>query len=541
MKFSFQKLALGLSAAILLAATVESGAFALLGPVQPWMQATNGVILPGDIGGPMCISNGYRWNVPVLTYGFDQSFLDFFGTNGVAAVEGAIQILNALPPASQMVLTNYPFDSRNLNYTAEAQSLFDLKTQTLSLLLEHLGLAQPTRNVYVLHDWNPGFFAQPLQDLDITIYGMPISYEEDPNGFDPGAYAGHPGYITNFVAGFNFDPETFEPSAFINNTAYAGTFGYEATGLTFIQTFAPDPSAHSYSAVADFSLDAGVFDNEINDGGLYYCGLTRDDVGGLCHLLSTNNANYETLLPGIAGVGINSHSFVNGAWRPGVDKITFIPQPVDAQSGTFLPTTNYFTDSYLTNGVLNQQQLARVISQPDFLFSAGDVTLGIPVVPFFARTGTTNWLNNATANGNTNGAGPGLIQPPVQIVFNKLGRQLASDSYTSENQAVDFSQFWGSFDGSTNAPVVYPISQTVTNQMTVRMRLAFAGNQQESFVWKSFVWKPASLAGAQFAMQTSTNLVAWTTLFALTNNGSVCTYFNDNPASLSRFYRLIQP
>ncbi|HTV76552.1 MAG TPA: hypothetical protein VMD57_06080, partial [Candidatus Baltobacteraceae bacterium] len=68
-----------MSAAFLIVSAVESDAFALLGPVQPWMQSTNGVIQPGDIGGPMCISNEYRWNVPVLTYGFDQSFLNFFG------------------------------------------------------------------------------------------------------------------------------------------------------------------------------------------------------------------------------------------------------------------------------------------------------------------------------------------------------------------------------------------------------------------------------------------------------------------------------
>ena len=87
MKFCLQKVAVCLSAACLFALTVKSGAFALLGPVQPWMQVTNGVIGSGDIGGPMDISNEYRWNVPVVTYGFDQSFMDYFGTNGVAAVD----------------------------------------------------------------------------------------------------------------------------------------------------------------------------------------------------------------------------------------------------------------------------------------------------------------------------------------------------------------------------------------------------------------------------------------------------------------------
>ena len=68
-----------------------------------WIAQTTFADPFGDIGGPMDIGDGYRWNVPVVTYGFDQSFLDYFGTNGVAAVEGAIQILNDLPPASSIV------------------------------------------------------------------------------------------------------------------------------------------------------------------------------------------------------------------------------------------------------------------------------------------------------------------------------------------------------------------------------------------------------------------------------------------------------
>jgi hypothetical protein len=139
MKFSLRVIAVCVGAIVLAISTVSSRAFALLGPVQPWMQATNGVALPGDTGGPMPIGCGYRWNVPVVTYGFDQSFLDYFGSNGVAAVEGAIQILNNLPPASQIVATNYPFFTEGENFQAQAESLLDLKSYTLSLLLEHFG------------------------------------------------------------------------------------------------------------------------------------------------------------------------------------------------------------------------------------------------------------------------------------------------------------------------------------------------------------------------------------------------------------------
>jgi hypothetical protein len=498
MKFSLQKLAIYLSAVFLIASTVESGAFALLGPVQPWMQTTNGVISIGDIGGPMCIINEYRWNVPVVTYGFDQSFLDFFGSNGVAAVKSALQILNDLPPASQIVLTNYPFNSQQINFTAQSQNLYDLKSETLSLLLEQMGLAQPTRYIFVLKQWNSVFISDP-------------SESQWPDGTIP-----------NYIVQRNFDPQTFDASQSVNDTLYSGFVIHGSQNN--VVPFPVDPNAINI-AVADFNLNAGEF----------YTGLTCDDVGGLAYLFSTNNVNYENLLPSVFGIGVNSNSFVNEAWRPGVDKISFIPQPVDSQSGAFLPTTNYFTDGYITNGILQEQQMARVISQPDFIFSAGDVTSSVPAVLFFTRTGTTNWLNNAMANGNTNGAGPGVIQPQVQIVFNKLGRQFASVGSISDEQVSDQSQFWASFDNSINAPIVYPISQTGTNQMTIRMWLWFVGKTQ-----KDFEWKPTSAAGSQFTLQTSTNLTSWINLFTVTNDSSVCTYFNENPASPSRFYRLIQ-
>jgi len=44
--------------------TNRAAAFSLLGPYADCMQHTNGFRQPGDIGGPMGISEGYRWNVP---------------------------------------------------------------------------------------------------------------------------------------------------------------------------------------------------------------------------------------------------------------------------------------------------------------------------------------------------------------------------------------------------------------------------------------------------------------------------------------------
>ena len=513
MKLSFNRVSVWLGAVCLIVSTERTHAFALLGPVQPWMQATNGVILPGDIGGPMDITNEYRWNVPVVTYGFDKSFLDFFGTNGVAAVESAIKILNDLPPASQIVLANYPLNSGQINYSAEAQSLYDLKSQTLPLLLAQLGLAQPMRNIYVIKNWNPNFFNNGNGSIYIT--GMPIFYERDPNGIDPAAWSGSPGYIPYFVTGLNFDPKNLEPTDFINNTEYGGSIYVQQFWPQYIEPFSVNPLANTYTAVADNGVAYG--------GGLFYTGLTYDDIGGLCYLLSTNNVNFETLLSSVHGVGTNS--FVNGAWRPGVDKITFMLQATSLLAGTFLTMTNQFTDTYITNSNTIHQQLQRVTTQPDFLFSAGN--------DLFC-TGTTNWINNAALNNNPAGAGPGIIRSPVVIVFQKMGKWF--DSSGSEDAVQDYSGAMGTFDGSSNAPVVYPVPQTGNISLTVRLGLRHSNYDLNPF--QSFEWSPTSPAGAVYAFQTSTNLSTWNTLFVVTNNGSICTYQNVNANSSSRFYRL---
>jgi len=91
--------------------------------------------------------------------------------------------------------------------------------------------------------------------------------------------------------------------------------------------FPIDPLSDTFTAVADGALAPGAF----------YTGLTRDDAGGLRYLLTTNNINYETLLSGVHGTGANAGSFVNGALRHGVDKITFVRvNGYDPMMGHFL-------------------------------------------------------------------------------------------------------------------------------------------------------------------------------------------------------------
>jgi hypothetical protein len=73
--------------------------------------------------------------------------------------------------------------------------------------------------------------------------------------------------------------------------------------------------------------------------------------------------------------------------------------------------------------------------------------------------------------------------------------------------------------------------------MTVRMWLKMG--QYPNLATRNLVWQPTSAAGTAFAMETSTNLTTWITLFTVTNKCNVTTYFVNNPASHNRFYRLV--
>ena len=478
---------------IIILNALHARAFSLLGPFEPWMTETNG-FFPSDedeIGGPMCISNGYRWNVPVVTYGFDPSFVNYFGTNGVAAVENAISILNKMPPASQMNATNYPVTTTRYNYSAQSQGLYDLQSETLSLLVEHLGLDSPDLGIYCLKDF---WFTNDVP----------------PYAFD--------GNIAGDVLQRNYDPSTDLPSDYIQNNFYSYKLVYYGSNTT------PNAIVIPFGEVISSPSTVAC---DLQEMGTYFTGLTGDDIGGLRYLLSTNNVNYESLLPDVGAA--NGGTFVNGAWRPGVNKIIFLPQPADPVSGAFLPVTNLFTDTYITNGNVVQQQLERVTTQPDFLFCLSNFPSDWAL---FSRTGTTNWINNSALNGHSSSAGPGIIVPPVRIVFNELGQEWDSDSGLSEDSAIAGQyQRWGTFDGSTNPPITYPQSQTGAIPGNLRMILM---NNMES----QYNWQLSGASQAVFNFQTSTDLTDWVTLFAVTNNGTATTYINNAPSSSQRFYRI---
>jgi len=478
-------------------------AFSLLGPYADWMDVEKGYRQPGEIGGPMNLTEGYRWNVPVLTYGFDRSFLEFFGSNGVAAVEQAVRMFNEIPPASRMDLQAFAPRAWRKNWVAESYALMDLKTRTLAALLEQMGLADPTRFMFCVRDfhyWSPG-------NSEFAV-------------------------ITR-----NFDRETGLPSHYVNDTLYS--YQVIEIGLTPVPgelfcdawEFPVDAEADAYSPVLSCNTPY-----TLNPYGAYVTNLTLEDVAGLKFLINANQVRCESLPGDVHLANMNDGPLVVTAERPGIDKITLVRHPAGTLNGEFLSFTNRWTDVYFGYFLPGYQEVERVTTRPDILFSARDLGSSRDI----ERTGTTNWVNNAALNGNAGGAGPGVITGPVTIAYNSMGPfhvlygRISTNAFLTELDAITVAG-WGSFSGATNSPVLYPVGQTPFQPTEVHLNLSLAGVSYDVH------WPVAGLPYRVFVLQTTTNLTDWAALATLTNSGARFDYHFPSPAvEPARFFRTVE-
>ena len=143
-----------------LAAAQQAGAFSTWGPLEAWQTAdldygalryyyrwvdSTTWLAVGENGGTKNFGEGSRLATPIVTYGFDMTFLEYFGEQGVTAVQNAMNVLNGVPSASKINLNNYLTDgNEQINYTAQAGSLLDLKSVVMWLMIEHMGLIGET-------------------------------------------------------------------------------------------------------------------------------------------------------------------------------------------------------------------------------------------------------------------------------------------------------------------------------------------------------------------------------------------------------------
>ncbi len=453
-----------------LAASWNAFAFSLIGPYKSWQTADIGYQYNGENGGPMLPSEGYRWNTPTIFYAFDRAFIEYFGPQGVAAVEAAIKILNDLPSADSLSadLGEYPLNTKQVNHSLSTAGLFDVKSIALTYILEEMGLASPEAYVWTMRGRNTS--------LSRTNYS---------------------------VVKLNFDPVTLRPSSYVNGSLYTyevfeGALIGGGSASIAAEIKVADLRTIGFSSVAGGGgngADSVVsVETDPNTGDLlpaspelgageYYLGLTRDDVGGLRRLYSRNTLAVEDLsLDTVASSGssgggpwgipvviTNGVALTNNflALRPGRGKITFTRVLYDSLVGnTFTPFRYNYTDSYVQGGVLRTRTATRIITRPDFLFSAGDVGINpITSNPYLVRrTTTTAWRSFASINRDTSfntpdltaDGGPGLIEGPISITFNSiLPAYLNRPGQNGESDAFFYG--WGSFDGSSDLPTIYPV------------------------------------------------------------------------------------
>jgi hypothetical protein len=267
--------------------------------------------------------------------------------------------------------------------------------------------------------------------------------------------------------------------------------------------------------------------------GTFVMGLSRDDVGGIRHLLSGARVRYESLPTDVESTDTNT-PLVASAYRPGIEKVTFVRHPFSVLSGEFLPATNQWTDVYYSGNLVGYQAVRRRLTQPDIIFAGRDLLMSM-----LQRTGTTNWVNHAAQNGNSGGAGPGVIQPHITIALNNAapvwinqpGFFLLGTPLSEATQQIYLR--WGSFNSSTNPPVTYPSGLATFQPTTVSFRLAVSGRTN------LYQWVLPGVPNARYAFQTSTNLNLWSNLATLTNTGVPFDYFHRATTNEpGRFFRL---
>jgi hypothetical protein len=301
------KLKVLITSVVLLAAVSDAFGFVMIGPPDANSTTGNGVNfnITDDLGGPKELKTFYRWNIPYLTYSFDASFVRYFGYEGMEAVNDAFRVVNdffipadkSYVGVSRMDLSRDGFRSNYntawVNTTAQNQQIIDLKSLTLGILINELGVGNPHRYAF-------------------TIGGISVNQTGTQWNFN--------------VRLRNYDPITWEPTDKINGVTYSYRLIHDgvppvapatlpAPTFADMEEFTTDTSGNAWTAVS--SIIDGFYGNTaiywtdsptLFNFGVYYDGknamggqykprhaLTYDDAGALKYLYRTNNFVVEDL------------------------------------------------------------------------------------------------------------------------------------------------------------------------------------------------------------------------------------------------------
>lgn len=427
-------------------------AFSPVGPAAgvSWQTTANGYQQAGDVVSPRPLQECYRWSSPVVCYRINESVSAYWGPRGVQAIRDAVQVMNVLPAASSLVVTNYPLDAKRINYSAQAKGLLDVKTVTLWSILETVGVGDSIRWTWAIRDHT---------DVNNVLASASVIHR-------------------------NYDPVTLQPSSYVNGTLYTYEIVHTANPhVADAKEVQRVPSQRNNTPLAAEETLIGI--------GEFAGRLTRDDVGALKYMYEPrfDRKRKETLTTDVAIGGSGdgqwyvpfdiggtnyitywdpfmarqvTNAVMTTGWRVGVDKLQFQEYNDSlGASNTFQYVDSVWNDS----GIKTTQNVIRRVAQTaaDIEFQVGDVGFTGNDKPIIVLRvdNPTRFVNYMAINSGAFTEGPGIIHGPIQITFNSLLPSLwnGGSRYLNEFNAR-IVESWGVFDGSTNVPVYFDNSGT---------------------------------------------------------------------------------
>jgi hypothetical protein len=361
--------------------------FALVGPQEAWMTPVLGYDRALEVNYPSApwtiyrneavfapknLNEWYRWSTPTLYYTYDPSFLTYFGSNGVAAVDAAFAILNGLDNVDKFSkdLSEFSTQEIRVNHSAASLHLFDLKSATLEMLVTRLGLADPERWIFTIKEriLPPGL-ACPFYDLTVLQR--------------------------------NYDPLTTLPSKYVNGSLFTYLLDWSCPpAIERFDTleFLLDPTETYQTAVAS----PKVITPNIRYYGHYHTHITRDDAGGLRYLYTTNRIALEQAPPDAIQFVTNNTPTLLVSSNLSILASQAYTNSAAVLAGLYpgiiiLDSTNWFTNIYATNvtAYFTNEPWMPVGVPPLIRFSTNVTVSTIPVYEHtFGNLLTVKWTSD---------------------------------------------------------------------------------------------------------------------------------------------------
>ena len=458
--------------ALLVAGAQASWGFALSGPLanhaglpgtygDRWQTPVIGYGLGGDLETPKNIAEEYRRNTPVMVYAFNQNFSSYFGSNGEAAVVSAFTIMNQLTNVDNYsdALTEYSIDSQHQDTTALALGLTDLKSETLNLLAEQMGLSQPERFTWTLHDrYLPAGGKCPINELYLVVQ----------RNFDP---------MTSLNQQVQYSP-------YVNDTLYTYEILEACTGANpLAQTFpiSVDPLANTYTAVAGLGVGLGSIPFDTNtltagsiEVGGFYTDLTRDDVAGLRYMYRTNNVNWESPAFGASWFSITTNNATQQLFPNYTGTNVFVTGTNSYVGTNAFTSTNGFNYFYYYDGTYGYGNYSALVT----LAKTTSPAVLQALYPGLVISSSSNYYvlgSNAVYSAYfTNYVGSPVGSPPVFVVVTNYIPALI-EMFTTTFANVFTNRIWSTnsyaymLTSTVGVPKGYPVGSPVVTNVTSQL------------------------------------------------------------------------